>query len=257
MPAAKKRRTPKKPKEPLPNFVAANWSATSKSQLQGEGAKGVFVPGDWAAPYTGYVFLRKGDIWEIGANGDITPLKDLKGLAYIHHIIEHPNHEYTPEKLSRLMEKSPLEDPAVESAMGDFVEQEMNITANLDSKSDVGITLDAKSREAYRKGLDQINSKIAAADDPVEKLALKEQKQKIEKLLKDSGRESKYKTKARSHTNRERDRVEKNMRRALEHIIDHCPAVSTVLNSDTIKIGAKIVYHPNPDNRPVWKTKTD
>ena len=127
----------------------------------------------------------------------------------------------------------------------------------MDSESDIGITLDAKGHEAYRNALDKIDSEIAAADNPEEMLALKEQKEEIEKLLKDNDRESKHKTKARSHTNRERDRVKKIMRRALRHIIDHCPAVSAVLNNDTIKIGAKIVYHPNPDNRPVWKTKTD
>ncbi len=182
-------------------------------------------------------------------------------MAYIHHIMEHPNYEYTPEKLSRLIEKSPLVDPAAEATIGNLVEQGINIAANLDSQRDVGITLDAKGREAYRKGLDQIDAKIAAAEsrgNPEQVSVLKEKKQEIEKLLiKGSDRESKHKTKARSHTNKERDRVEKNMRRALEHIIGHCPAVSAVLNNDTIKTGAKIIYHPDPDNTPVWKTKTD
>lgn len=209
-------------------------------------------------PAYDYCFFKRETNWEVGQSDDAKSLGDLKGMPYIHKIIQHPGREYTPGELSRLIEKPPLNDPAAESAIEGLSEQGINIAPNLDSKSDIGIALDAKGREACLKGLAEIDAKIAATDDPVEKLALKEQKQKIEKLLiKDSDRESKYKTKARSHTNRERERVEKNMRRALERLIKHCPAVSAVLNNDTIKIGAKIVYHPNPDNTPSWKTKTD
>ncbi|MEE8513392.1 MAG: hypothetical protein V3S73_01555 [Gammaproteobacteria bacterium] len=220
-------------------------------------ARRLEMSADLSQPAYDYCFFKRGENWEVGQSDDAKSLRDLKGTSYIHHIIQHPSREYTPGELSQLIEKSPLDDPANKSAIEDLLEQGMGITTNLDSKSDIGITLDAKGREAIREGLAEIDAKIAAEDDPVEKLALKEQKQEIEKLLKGSDRENTYKTGARSHTNRERDRVKKNMDRALKHLIDHCPAVSAVLNNDTIKIGTKIVYHPDPDNTPVWKTKAD
>ena len=47
------------------------------------------------------LFARNGEIWTLGYRGKFFSLRDIKGLSYIQHLLQHPDNEFHSQDLSR------------------------------------------------------------------------------------------------------------------------------------------------------------
>jgi len=212
-------------------------------------------------PSDQYVFRKCGELWEIAYGGEPFYMKDSKGLHYIACLLQHPYAEFDVMALVAAVTKS-----TAGSDISPQAEEE------LDSVSDLGdnqAVLDSQAIRDSKKRLAEIRERIIELgeerkkaetlgntdwqrkiDEDEEKLG--KEGREIDKYLRDGtglhGRSRSFPT----PRERERVRIQKQIKAARDKISKHDPALFRHLKS-YIRTGYTCSYNPRPDMQVKWE----
>jgi hypothetical protein len=123
-------------------------------------------PKDQSRPKTVAILAPAGEYWTIGYPDRTFPLKDYKGLSYIHRLLQHPGEEFHALDLLGGASQSLMLQS--ESVRGDWFE--MTRVADL---GDAGEMLDVRAKQEYRRRLIELREEFeqARALDKIEQAA--------------------------------------------------------------------------------------
>jgi hypothetical protein len=102
------------------------------------------------------ILAPAGEYWTIGYPGRTFPLKDYKGLTYVHRLLQHPGEEFHALDLLRGGVASPT--PEGESLSGDW-----SGLTRLADLGDAGEMLDAQAKQEYKRRLIELREDLDQA----------------------------------------------------------------------------------------------
>jgi hypothetical protein len=218
----------------------ARWRDAAASGYQRIGAR--WWPDRLAgsAPATQYpvtvVHLRRhaGHGWVVGRDGVTTVMSDLRGLRYLHHLLQRPGADVSSLDLAAAAAGHP----------GSAV-----------SESGGGEILDARALAAYRLRLRDIDSELAEAESWADQAALVRLQLERDALLHEVGAATGLAGRRRrfgSAGERARVAVQKAIAAALTRIGHHDPALARLLR-DSVRTGATCRYEPDPARPVGWQ----
>jgi hypothetical protein len=173
--------------------------------------------------------------WCVGAEGGTFMLPDLKGLQYLHYLLERPGTDVGALALS----------DAVAGHPGTTLDE-----------ADLGDPLDPAALNAYRRRLVELDADLDAADtrgdQPAAAKLSGERDALLQQLRGATGLGGRRRVGGAS-SERARIAVRKAIATALSQIEEQDPAVSRLLR-DSVHTGASCRYNPNPDQPIIWTT---
>jgi class 3 adenylate cyclase/tetratricopeptide (TPR) repeat protein len=101
------------------------------------------------------VFARSGEFWTVGCRGTNVTLKDIKGLAYIQRLLQHPGEEFHALDLL-----SALGGGAVSEAAGAAQPFLPEGTDSVGRLGDSGAALDARAKLEYKRKILELNEEL-------------------------------------------------------------------------------------------------
>jgi hypothetical protein len=194
-----------------------------------------------------YIFRQRGNVWEIAYEGAPFFLEDLKGLAYIHELLRRPGLDLRALDLEAELHGVSPDQPAAS------LEQD-GIEVTPDGE-DAQPKIDERTKEACEARLQEIAELLPDAElrrEETKVSALKKERDKIEKYL---SRSTGLYGKPRSFTDegeRARQRVQKNIKKAIEYIADHSSDLADLLDKH-IKTGYECEYKVDPRSEIPWE----
>ncbi|HEX9467369.1 MAG TPA: hypothetical protein VGA11_03060 [Acidimicrobiia bacterium] len=174
--------------------------------------------------------------WSIGAEDALFVVADLKGLHYLHYLVQRPGIDVEALALSAAHAGHP----------GMTLDQ-----------ADLGNVLDATALAAYRRRLSELDAELDAADDRGDQAGAAklstERDSLLDQLRVATGLGGRTRRNGAS-AERARIAVRKAIAAALTHIDQHDPSIARILR-DSIHTGTSCRYDPNPDHPVTWLTE--
>ncbi len=218
--------------------------------------------GDGQAPGTlaelegghGAVFRREGEYWTIAYRADVFRLRDSRVLRYISQLLRYPGREFHANELEVRTESG---DAGLVSsrALSGLTEEELaDAGLHSDSSGDAGEVLDAHAKNAYRKRMQELRDHLETAKsrgDIARASAIEEElsflTRELSRAVGLGGRDRR----AASVAQRSRLNVTRAIKRAIEKIRPHSPALAGLL-ARRIKTGLLCVYRPDEREPVAW-----
>ena len=192
-------------------------------------------------PASENLFLKEGDYWTLkfGSNQPIR-LKDSVGLVYVHHLIQHPGYEFPVLML--------VQQTRGDAAVGRTasVAETRDADLSLDDSSGMGLLLDARALEEYRKRIKDLQEDIEEAErnnNPEAATNAREEKQFLESQLSEAFGLGGQPRPVGSPTENARKSVSEAIRRALKNIRSMDSHLGNHL-TNSIKTGVYVDYSP-------------
>jgi hypothetical protein len=173
--------------------------------------------------------------WCVGPEGATFGLADLKGLQYLHYLLDRPGTYVGALALS----------DAVAGHPGTTLDE-----------ADLGDPLDLDALTAYRRRLADLDADLDAADNRGDQPAAAKLSAERDALLHQLRGATGLGGRPRlggASSERARIAVRKAIATALSKIDDHDPAVARLLR-DSVHTGTSCRYDPNPDQPIIWTT---
>jgi hypothetical protein len=189
-------------------------------------------------------FLREGDYWSVGFEGQIVRLRDMKGLRYLTRLLAYPGREFHVLDLAAMEAKD-------RQALIRAEEPGLSLTV----EGGAGDLLDARAKEAYRRRLVEIEDDIEEARRlaDTERAARAEQERDflVRELARAVGLGGRSR-RAGSPSERARVSVTRAIRQALARLQEHSPALGAHLDV-AIRTGTYCSYCPDPSTPRRWR----
>ena len=195
---------------------------------------------------------REGEYWAIAYRSETFRLRDSRGLRYIAQLLRHPGREFHANELEV---RSETGDAGLVSsrASAEVTEEELaDAGLHSDSPGDAGEVLDFSAKQAYRHRVQELRGNLESAKsrgDVDRACALEEEiaflTRELSRAVGLGGRDRR----AASVAQRSRINVTRAIRRTIEKIRPHSPALAGLL-ARRIKTGLQCVYRPD-DRIPV------
>jgi predicted ATPase len=201
-------------------------------------------------PHIDATFHRDGDFWTVGIGTATGKIKDLRGMHYISHLLQHPGERIHVRDLAQVQRSVERE---ARSGSGGFVDKEFGrIGSSLNDLGDAGPILDSRALSAYKCRLDELGSELDEAEtfnDAGRVALLREERESIGLQLRSAvARRGRIRT-AGAHGERARSAVCKSIRFSLKRIAKLDPALGRFLD-EGVHTGYECVYLPK--NRFIW-----
>jgi len=164
---------------------------------------------------------HEGDVWTVACNGELTRLKDSKGLDYLLQLLRHPGHEFHALDLGGAE----------------------NLRAG-----DAGEMLDADARRAYKARLGELRDELQEAEDLNDIGRAARLREEMEMLADELNRASGLggrSRKAGSDAERARLNVTRAVRKVVRKIEAGCPVLGRHLDR-SVQTGLFCAYQPDP-----------
>ncbi len=192
------------------------------------------------------LFLRRGDYWIIGYQGEITFLKASRGLHCLSVLLRHPGREFHVRELLRLVVGTPL----VPNRQGKATDacQETCL-------SGAGPLLDAQAKREYKRRLDDLQKDLEEAErfDDLNRAALaRDEIDAIAEQLSLAVGLGGRNRRTGSEAERARSAVTKRIKNSINRIGEAIPLLRSHLAA-RIKTGYFCSYNPPPDRPVAWK----
>jgi uncharacterized membrane protein len=198
------------------------------------------VSGDTPAPQTG-IFARNGEFWTISFGGDSFSLKDIKGLAYLCFLLQHPHEEFHALDLIRVPGAGVTDGSAAVASLAAS-------GLSIGRLGDAGEILDAQAKREYRRRLGELRADLAELREGGDAVRGEEVEAEIDFIEHElvhavglSGRARR----ARSAAERARLNITRAIKSALRKIAEHNGDLGELLES-SVKTGLFSVYAPPP-----------
>ncbi|MDG2306770.1 MAG: AAA family ATPase [Candidatus Binatia bacterium] len=204
---------------------------------------GESAPGNTSAPKTleaRATIRRTGDYWTIRTNADEIQIKDSKGLAYLTHLLRHPQREFPSIELLELTDPT----QRTQSSVPDRRRPIDDALSGIDTTAIDSYRNRLRALRAERDEAEENNDigREAALQSEIEFLA-----QELAQALGPGGRPRR----AGSDVERARLNVTRAIKRAIERIQEGHPALGRSLSA-TIRTGNLCSYEPDPDRPLTW-----
>jgi hypothetical protein len=192
------------------------------------------------------VFRREGEYWSIALEGKAFRLRDVKGLHYLGHLLEHPGREFHVLDLVTVEEGGAPAGSATRPTRADDL--------HAGGFSDAGSLLDERAKANYRARLgeleDDLNEATAWADS-VRAARIREEMDFLTGELAAAVGLGGRDRKAASPAERARVNITRAIRSALGRIREHSAPVADHLDA-TIHTGTFCSYSPDPRAPMSW-----
>jgi non-specific serine/threonine protein kinase len=196
-------------------------------------------------------FRKEGDFWTVTHDGRAFRLRDMKGLAYIAHLIAHPGVRIHARDLVAIVE-GPAPDGATTS-IGRAYADGLGAASDL---GDAGEALDAQAVSSYRRRLLEVRAELAEAENNNDLGATERARHELEALSNQLaggvGRRGRVR-RSSSHVERARAAVTKNIRAGVERIRRNDAKLGEHFAA-SIRTGAFCAYLPDLKNNLPWQT---
>ena len=201
-------------------------------------------------PHVDATFHRDGDFWTVGIGTATRKIKDLRGMHYISHLLQHPGERIHVRELAQVQQRV---EPEARSGNGGFVDKRFGrVGSGLHDLGDAGPTLDSRALSAYKCRLDELGAELEEAEtfnDPGRVARLRGERESIGLELRSAlARRGRIRT-AGAHGERARSAVCKSIRFALKRIAKLDPALGRFLD-ESVHTGYECVYLPK--NQFTW-----
>ncbi len=241
--------------ERAPEMVSADVSETHRNGkanhlMNGHAASSI----EEAAEAHDAMFRREGEYWTIAYGSETFRLRDSRGLRYISQLLRYPGREFPANELEVRSESG---DAGLVSsrAASELTEEELaDAGLHSDSAGDAGEVLDVHAKRAYRRRLQELRESLEAAkarDDFDRACAIEEEisflTRELSRAVGLGGRDRR----AASAAQRSRLNVTRAIRRTIEKIRPHSPALAGLL-ARRIKTGLLCVYRPDERAPVAW-----
>jgi tetratricopeptide (TPR) repeat protein len=171
---------------------------------------------------------HEGDVWTVACDGELTRLKDSKGLAYLLQLLRHPGHEFHALDLGGAE----------------------NLRAG-----DAGEMLDADARRAYKARLGELRDELQEAEELNDIGRAARLREEMEMLADELSRASGLggrSRKAGSDAERARLNVTRAVRKVVRKIEAGCPLLGRHLDR-SVQTGLFCAYQPDPTYPIEWE----
>jgi tetratricopeptide (TPR) repeat protein len=193
------------------------------------------------------VYRREGDLWTITHHGKTFRLRNLKGLAYIAHLLRHPGERLHVFDLVEAIEGSG-DRRSIDSGAGAGLKVRRGL-------GDAGDAIDPRAREEYRRRREELRAELEAAQQQNDPGRADTARHELELLTAELnaavGRGGRVR-KNRAHGERARSLVTKHIRTGLDLIRRHDPELGNHLER-SIRTGAFCAYLPDLESKPCWQ----
>lgn len=201
------------------------------------------------------VFSQQGDYWTLGLDRSTFPLKDVKGLAFIQHLLQHPHREF---HALDLLGKASLDPTSKDAIVGREEALPVGVTIRPGLTGDAGEMLDAQAKREYKRRWHELKEAVEdqrergnheRADQMETEIDFLERE--IERATGMGGRDR------RTGSNAERARlsVTRAIRTALQKINEQQTALGELLDR-CIRTGTFCSYVPDFKHQVTWKFST-
>jgi len=196
------------------------------------------------APFTTAVFRREGEYWTIEFGSDVFRIRDARGMRHLARLLSVPGREIHAIELSRL-------DGSGTRPTAATADPAMSVVGS----GDVGPTLDAEAKAAYRTRLTEIREELAQAErwnDPERVVRLQAEEDALaHELAAAVGLGGRDRSTA-SSSERARVSVTRAIRAAMGRIAEQSPSLDAHLEA-TIRTGTFCSYTPDPRAPIMWR----
>jgi tetratricopeptide (TPR) repeat protein len=195
------------------------------------------------------VFRREGDYWTLAYRGELTRLRDAKGLSYLACLLRHPGRELHVLELVREVEGSPAE-PVQGLRRADAVVAGLGMS----HLNEADPLLDAQAKESYRRRLRELEEDLEEARSWNDSERAARTEQEIDALTGELARAAGLGGRGRmtaTPTERARVSVTKAIRTAIRTVGRHCPALGDHLAA-SVRTGRFCSYAPPGEAPPAW-----
>jgi pimeloyl-ACP methyl ester carboxylesterase len=186
-------------------------------------------------------FCREGEFWTIACWGEVFRLRDVRGLAYIAHLLGHPREEF---HVLSLAAKGNGKHAGLGSVGSGTEQQAMQSNFKVGRMGDAGEMLDAKAKAAYKHRIVELRERLEEARELNQNEVIDGLEDESEALSRElaravglGGRDRR----AASGAERARINVTRAIKIALEKIAEHNPALASLLAS-SIRTGTFCSY---------------
>jgi tetratricopeptide (TPR) repeat protein len=223
------------------------WIDRVESQRQRNADPRVRTDSSNAAPPA--IYRREGDYWGITHHGKTFRLRNVKGLAYLAHLLAHPGERVHVFDLVEAVEgggdRSSLNSGA---AVGAGLEVRRSL-------GDAGDAIDPQARDDYRRRRDELRAELEEARHQNDPGRAETARHELELLTNELnavvGRGGRARKK-HAHGERARSLVTKHLRGGLDLIRRHDAGLGEHLDR-SIRTGAFCAYLPDPEDKPRWE----
>ena len=193
------------------------------------------------------VLRREGDVWAMGADGEIFRLRDAKGLVHLAQLLARPG-----EELHALDLVAHAEGGIDPRAVAGSVAGELSVRAG--GQADVGPTLDAEAKRSYRERATELRDELEEAEsfnDPERAARAREELAWIAEQLSGAVGLGGRDRRTGSDAERARVNVTRAIRAALRRVGERDAALGRHLQ-DTVRTGTFCSYEPDPAEPLAW-----
>ena len=225
----------------------------SDADLSGPDGLGFKVAEDDAAAEmteTRAIFRCEGEYWTLAYAGDTLRIKDSRGMRYIAQLLRYPGREFHASELEMRSESSAVTSFAARPQVRMSEDELSDAGLHSDNPADAGEMLDPRAKGAYRRRLHELRAFLeeAKALGNVERaLELEEEisflTRELSRAVGLGGRDRR----AASVAQRSRINVTRAIRRSIEKIRQHHPALGAHLTT-RVKTGLQCVYRDRTHN---------
>ena len=186
-------------------------------------------------------FAREGAIWTISHRHRTFRIKDMKGLRYIAHLLEHPGEEFHVLDLVTAID-------GAANATASSPSEDLRIANDL---GDAGEILDRRSKSEYRNRRDELRADLndaEVANDRGRTQRIRAELEMLDEQLASAMGLGGRDRKTGDHSERARDRIRKSIHKSLESIRENDPSLGHYLTT-CIRTGYLCSYQPDPASR--------
>jgi tetratricopeptide (TPR) repeat protein len=203
------------------------------------------------------LFRKEGEYWTVGLGGRAFRLKDVKGLAYLAHLLRYPGTEFHALDLIGGIASRSADDETDQSIQGlprgdeDLEKAGIHI-ANL---GDAGELLDDQAKASYRRRLSELREELEEAKQLGRVERAEQVEGEIEALTRELSRAvglGGRNRRAASASERARQSINKSIKAVLEKITESDATLGGIL-SRCIRTGTFCSFQPDPDLRIAWE----
>jgi tetratricopeptide (TPR) repeat protein len=199
------------------------------------------------------IFRQEGDFWTIGFGGQVTSIKDVKGMAYVAILLRHPGQEVHAVDIAGAGDTGDCNGAGRISAMSDRQRNELGLSVG--GLGDAGQMLDPEAKAQYRARINQLREEMEDAKELGKEERVAEIEEEMEAICSElaravglHGRDRR----AASISDRVRVNVTRAIKRAIGRIADKNPPLGRMLTS-AIKTGTFCCYLHDPAQPINWE----
>jgi hypothetical protein len=199
------------------------------------------------------VFRKEGEFWTIACCAEVFRLKDVRGLAYIAHLLGHPREEIHVLSLASKadVEQGDADGSAESTSQGQSAQSGLAVGR----MGDAGEMLDAQAKAAYKRRITELREQLQEARERNQFEIVDRLEDEIEAIGRElsravglGGRDRR----AASASERARINVTRAIKVALERIAEHNPALATLLTT-SVRTGTFCSYTPDSRLPSAWQ----